>query len=50
MSIQVSFYVVRDLGAVVQMFLFMNECVVVYTGVILCCSCSLGAVLDVFSS
>jgi hypothetical protein len=41
-------YVVRDLGAVVQMFLFMNECVIVNTGVILCCSCSLGAVLHVF--
>ena len=25
------------------MFLFMNECVIVYTGVILCCSCSSGA-------
>jgi hypothetical protein len=33
--------------AVVQMFLFMNECVIVYTGVILCCSCSLGAKLHV---
>jgi hypothetical protein len=41
----VSVYVVRDLGAVVQMFLFMNECVIVYSGVILCCSCSLGAVV-----
>jgi hypothetical protein len=26
----------------------MNECVIVYTGVILCCSCSLGAVVHVF--
>ena len=40
-----SVYVVRDLGAVVQMLLFMNECVIVYSGVILCCSFSLGAVV-----
>jgi hypothetical protein len=26
----------------------INECVIVYTGVILCCSCSLAAVLHVF--
>jgi hypothetical protein len=25
----------------------INECVIVYTGVILCCSCSLGAVVHV---
>ena len=33
---------------VLHVFLFMNECVIVYTGVILCCSCSLGAVLHEF--
>jgi hypothetical protein len=26
----------------------MNECAIVYTGVILCCSCLLGAMLHVF--
>ena len=40
-----SVYVVRDLGAVVHMLLFMDECVIAYSGVILCCSCSLGAVV-----
>jgi hypothetical protein len=43
-----SVYVVRDLGAVVQMLLFMNECVIVYSGVILCCSWSLGDVVQMF--
>jgi hypothetical protein len=28
--------------------LLMNECVIVYTGVILCCSCLIGAVVHVF--
>jgi hypothetical protein len=32
---------------VVHVFLLMNECVIIYTGVILCCSCSLGAKLHV---
>ena len=27
--------------SVLHVFLLMNECVFVYTGVILCCSCSL---------
>ena len=27
--------------SVLHVFLLMNECVIVYTGVILCCSCSL---------
>jgi hypothetical protein len=28
----------------------INKCVIVYTGVILCCSCSLGAVVHVFNN
>ena len=32
----------------VTCFFLINECVIVYTGVILCCSCSLGAVVHVF--
>ena len=29
--------------SVLHVILLMNECVIVYTGVILCCSCLLGA-------
>ena len=32
----------------VKCVFLINECVIVYTGVILCCSCSLGAVVNVF--
>jgi hypothetical protein len=31
-------------GSRVTCVFFINECVIVYSGVILCCSCSLGAV------
>jgi hypothetical protein len=35
--------------SVLHVFFLMNEwCVIVYTGVILCCSCSLGAVIYMF--
>jgi hypothetical protein len=32
----------------VRCVFLINECVSVYTGVILCCSCSFGAVVNVF--